>query len=494
MNRRRILLAVMAIVLGALVSSIWYVCTKGFTRSWRRLIAEEFEKRGFEISLHKLALDPFRGLVAQEVKLLDVNDRRRVLATVDEMELGVNWAGAFHGRNVIDSIDLIDATLSLPLDTSRPGAGTFEISKLNARVFFPPQQIYVQRAQAGVLGLQVYASGRLINPQAYHGSEDEAALAKRLTAIVDLLHTVRFRGAAPVLALEFSGDLEKPEEIALDGRFYSEGVKQKNYTMSQIVAQASYRNGTLELHKLSAADGKGELRASATWQPKTGKIVARLQSGMAAQDFWRAYVSETLPVPLSLTAAPKLNLTVEGAFARRYDWSVFGHVELERFGFRGVQFRSMSGDVSWSGGRWSLRDFRLQHQSGELRGDTIVVPGDFRARLNGSVNPRVLAPLLHEGLSEWLGRFEFVDSPAIELELQGAAPTLDTCTATGKIHFDRALYDGAPAEHFTTEVRYAARTVSLYPFRAPDDSSDAELIFDFRTGEVRMEKKAAETD
>lgn len=484
----------MAVVLGALVSTIWYVCTKGFTRSWRVLIAEEFEKRGFEISLHKLALDPFRGLVAQDVKLLDVTDRRRVLATIDEMVLGVNWAGAFHGRNVVDSIDLIDATLALPLDTSNPTGGTFDIAKLNARVFFPPQQIYVQRAQAGVLGLQVYASGRLINPQAYHGSEDEAALAKRLTAIVDLLRTVKFRGAAPVLALEFSGDLEKPEEIALDARFYSEGVKQKNYTMNEVAAQASYRNGTLELHKLSAADGKGLLRASATWQPKTGKIVARLQSGIAAQDFWRAYVDETLPVKLTFSAAPKLDLTVEGAFARRYDWSVFGHVELERFTFRGVPFRSMSGDVSWSGGRWSLRDFRLQHQSGELRGDTVVVPGDFRASLHGSINPRVLSPLLHEGLTEWLARFEFVDSPAIDLELQGAAPSLDTCTANGKIRFDRALYDGAPAEHFTTEVRYAARTVTLFPFRSPDDSTDAELIFDLRTGEVRLEKKAVESD
>src|SRR3954468_2087796 len=122
--RRHLALALLAVLLGALVSSTWYVCTKGFTKSWRRLIAIEFEKRGIEISLRKLALDPFRGLVAQEVRLLDASDRRRVLATIDEMQLGVNYAGAFHGKTFLDSVDLIDARLSLPLDSSRPDAGT----------------------------------------------------------------------------------------------------------------------------------------------------------------------------------------------------------------------------------------------------------------------------------------------------------------------------------------------------------------------------------
>src|SRR5215218_6622027 len=105
----------MAVLFGAAIASVWYVCTKGFTRSWRRLIAAEFEKRGMEISLRRLTLDPFRGLVPQEVKLLDANDRRRVLATVDEMELAVNYAGAFRGEAFLDSVDLIDARLSLPL-------------------------------------------------------------------------------------------------------------------------------------------------------------------------------------------------------------------------------------------------------------------------------------------------------------------------------------------------------------------------------------------
>src|SRR3954468_2429449 len=101
-TRRRLAIAFLAVLFLALGWGVFYICTKGFTRSWRQLITAEFERRGLEISLRRLTLDPLRGLVAEEVRLLDVNDRHRVLATVNEMELGVNYAGALRGKTFLD--------------------------------------------------------------------------------------------------------------------------------------------------------------------------------------------------------------------------------------------------------------------------------------------------------------------------------------------------------------------------------------------------------
>jgi hypothetical protein len=54
-----------------------YVYIKGFTSKWREYVTREFRKRGFEISLQRLTLDPFRGLVAKDVLVYDASDRRR---------------------------------------------------------------------------------------------------------------------------------------------------------------------------------------------------------------------------------------------------------------------------------------------------------------------------------------------------------------------------------------------------------------------------------
>ncbi len=492
-NRRRLLTAAFVVALGALAAGTFYVCTKGFTRSWRALIAAEFEKQGIELSLRRLTLDPFRGLVAQEVKLLDARDRRRVFAVIDEMQLGVNYAGLARGESILEFVDLRDARVSLPLDAAHPDTTRIEISKLNARLFLPRQQLYLARAEAEVFGIQVYASGRLINPQAYRGRPiaQHPATRQRAAELIELLTSLRYKAEPPVLTVQFSGDLEHPSEIALDAWLDAESVKRGSYTLGHVSAVASYRAGVLELHQVVAADGKGELRGSATYQPRTGRISGRVQSGLALQDLARGYDLALLPPELELTAAPKLDLSLEGIIARPGDWNVFGRLELERFAYRAVPFRKLITDASWSGGRWSLRDLHLQHQSGEARGEAIVLPGEFRAKLQGSISPRAFSPWLHAAVSEWLGRFEFVDSPAIKLEFRGRAPTAEACAATGEIRFGRGLYEGAPAQNFTAQVRYAEGALSLSPFPRPaeDDAGEADLIFDLKTKEARLEKR-----
>ena len=164
---RRVLLVFLGLLLAAGLGAGWYVYDKGFTRSWRNQVADEFRKRGVEVSLRRLTVDPFRGLVAREVKVFDARDRRRTLAVIDEIQLGVNYAALVRGQNFLESLDLRDATLSLPVDPARPQSTNVEIVKLNARLFLPPRQIYLARAEAEVFGIHVSASGRLINPQVF---------------------------------------------------------------------------------------------------------------------------------------------------------------------------------------------------------------------------------------------------------------------------------------------------------------------------------------
>jgi hypothetical protein len=164
---RRSVLIFLALLFAVLLAAAWYASDKGFTKKWRQFVTSEFRKRGLEISLRRLNLVPFRGIVARDVRLYDARDRSRTLAVIDEMLLVINYANLLQGKTFVDALELRDATLALPLDPENRRSQRVEISQLSGRLFLPPQQIYLSRLEAQLYGMHVTASGRLINPQAF---------------------------------------------------------------------------------------------------------------------------------------------------------------------------------------------------------------------------------------------------------------------------------------------------------------------------------------
>ena len=55
---------------------------------------EELHKHGVEASVRRLTLDPFRGLVAQDVRIFDYKNRENTLALISEISLDINYAAS----------------------------------------------------------------------------------------------------------------------------------------------------------------------------------------------------------------------------------------------------------------------------------------------------------------------------------------------------------------------------------------------------------------
>ena len=62
---------VMFVAIAVSLSGGWYLAKRGFGRQWRYRVVEELHKRGVEASIGRLTLDPFRGLVAKNVRIFD---------------------------------------------------------------------------------------------------------------------------------------------------------------------------------------------------------------------------------------------------------------------------------------------------------------------------------------------------------------------------------------------------------------------------------------
>src|SRR6266446_5479013 len=79
------------VVIAATISGGWYLARKGFRGQWRSRVVEELHRRGVEASIGHLTLDPFRGLVARDVRIFSYKNRTETLAFISEIVLDINY-------------------------------------------------------------------------------------------------------------------------------------------------------------------------------------------------------------------------------------------------------------------------------------------------------------------------------------------------------------------------------------------------------------------
>ena len=131
-----ILLLLVGVSLGG-----WYLARKGFGRQWRYKIVEELHKRGVEASIQRLTLDPFRGLVARNVRIFDYKHHENTIAVISEISLDINYAALLHRQPFLNALDVRNAQLIFPIETNDPKAPKAQLTRFRAHIYFPPEGI-----------------------------------------------------------------------------------------------------------------------------------------------------------------------------------------------------------------------------------------------------------------------------------------------------------------------------------------------------------------
>jgi len=493
---RRVLLTLFTLFIALTLSALWYASNRGFTRKWRRHVTDEFHKRGVEVTLRRLTLDPLRGIVAKEVRVYDASDKRRTLAVIDEMVLQINFSNLIRGKTFLDALDLHDANLSLPLNPEKPEGQKIEIARLNGRLFLPPQQIYLAYADADVFGLHVSASGRLIHPQAFRlsASSSEALSPALVSRIVEELNAIKFEGGPPAVSLTFSGDLAEPGQIFVELAFWAERIRRERYALKNLYVGASFRGGIFDLKQLVATDAAGELRLSGWWDPASQRAQLQLRSSIDAASLARACGDFPWLDDFVFYTPPIVSLRLDSTFGEKPAWLASGQVNVGKFAYRSVVFEHAETGFSWDGRQWSLRDARIARGNGEeLKGDALQVAGDFHGRLTSTLDPRAFQPLLPDRLAETLRQFECSQPPRLSLEARGLSPDVDTLRVDGEASVGPASFRGVPAESAQATLHYENHVLSVEPFRLTRSEGDGSgnISFDFRRDEIRFDKVRA---
>src|SRR5437879_9518267 len=209
-------LAILAAIFG-ISSGGYYLAKRGFGREWRSRVVEELHKRGVEAYIGRLTLDPFRGLVARNVRIFDYKNRENTLALISEVSLDINYAALIHHQPFLNALDVRDAQITFPLKTADGKNDKAQLTDFRAHVYFPPEQIYVSQAEGILCGIRISATGQLIKRENYQPSpsispeewQKRLLIAQR---VLNELQKFSFPAAAPSLQLKFSGDLAEMEK------------------------------------------------------------------------------------------------------------------------------------------------------------------------------------------------------------------------------------------------------------------------------------------
>lgn len=472
--------------------SIWggiYVYDKGFTRKWRAQLQEEFRKRGVELSVQRLTLDPFQGLMAKGVRIYDYEDTDSVLAVISRIRVEVNWIQFILGQPSLNAIDLRDADLAIPIDPTDSNSPRVEIKGFQARIFFPGQRIEVSQAEGEMFGVRVSLKGSLIKPENYRpavGEPDAEELANRIAWFELIRREVErfdFAGGPPRLEMEFHGDVSQLENIRVKATLRGEGFTFNGQPVRELFAVVEARDRRIELKRLILEDARGTLSAQATFEPAMGELDYELHSNADLLALAGEFIALPLLAEIRLESTPEIEVLGQSRFGEDPAHRFLGRMEWGRFTVRAVPFERLMTEFSWTPDRWLLRNLRLVHETGQLTGQFLQNPGEARFRLQSSLNPSRLKPLFDGPTADLISDFDFEEMPLLRLEGRGPSFRLEDLQFEGQFDFGRTTIRGYPLQ--SARIPFASQNGSLsYPgfqIQREEGWATGTLSYDFNT-------------
>ncbi|MFN2474726.1 MAG: AsmA-like C-terminal region-containing protein [Chthoniobacterales bacterium] len=486
-------LSVLAIV-AAFAWGGWYLANKGFGREWRLKVVEELRKRGVEASVRRLTLDPFRGLVAQDLRIYDFNNRDAPLASISEVSLDINYAALLHHKPFLNAVDLRGANVTFPNATNDPNAPKAQLRHFRAHVYFPPEQIYISQAEGVFCGIRISATGQVIKRDDYQperevSDEEWRERLQLLQRAAAELGRFNFAGGPPSLQVKFSGDIARIEQARIEATFRGERVQRAGYEIKTVSASAEWRDQQLSIPQCEWSDNQGTFAAEANWDATTGAAEFQAHSSADAKEIVEAFGFGEMVADTTFTPAPTIELSGTANLSEQPPrYSVIGSIAANKFTYKTVPFLSFATSFSWDGERAMLRDVRLRHESGELSAELLKTPREFRLNLESSVNPTALRSIAPAGLRTFLGEWEWLRSPAIRLAVHGPSRDPQSWTGDGTIALQRTRFRGVWMNSANADVRFGDAAVTFQDLHVAreEGTGSGTFTYDFAKHEVRI--------
>jgi hypothetical protein len=528
---RRLLLTLTLLLVATAIWAGIYVQRRGFPKTWREMVEAEFAAKGYPVDIGRLTLGPFQGLVAEDVRFFQDAISRREVAFVDHVILDLDLTDVLDRELAINTLDVKDATLTLPVTPGRADTEYLRVDRFSARLIITENQIEVARAQAVIAGMDVSMKGTLFRPPqnmpAAEAGVTEANLEAqraqlreirrrldRVQRVVEELNAFQFEpGQPPRLEIEFSGDLADLAHLRGQARINASQFKRGAYTVNglSVVADLDGAGQRLIVKELHLNDGSGDLRLRGEWPMESREFRFQVESTADLP----ALVSAVRPNPrlgeVVFFSPPRLN--AEGTLRLddlmrgwwpRLPIEATGEVRCGRFGSRGAVFDGLEAQFAVEGSRTYVRNLRLDHKSGimfaNFMHDPALETDSFRFQSEMKLDPRIFSPFLRtEASKKFLAGWEFDPESTVYLAGIGVGASLDptTWSSEGVIDLRKFRLNNVPFDRLESEF-HSGRDGFRFPrfsVERPEGSLTAEeLQHDWTAGIWEVRKLESRLD
>jgi hypothetical protein len=494
--RRVIAIAIRLIILAAVVAIFgggYYLARRGFGREWRYRVVEELHKRGVEAQIGRLTLDPFRGLVAKNVRIFDYRNRENTLALISEVSLDINYAALIHHEPFLNALDVRDAQITFPINNTEGKASPAQLTNLRAHIYFPPEQIYVSQAEGIFCGIRLSARGQLIKrsdyqPSASIGPEEWQKRLSLAQRVVTELQKFSFPAGPPSLQLKFTGDIAELENARIEVTLRGDRLQRGSYEINNLAAAAEWNNHRLDIAHCEWSDSKGTFAGRGDWNRESNTAKFQIHSTLNLKAFLDAFGVGGPMADMEFDSPPLLEITGSIRLgSEKFQPDLIGHAAFGQFTYKNVPFSELNADFSWDGERTLIRELRLRHQTGQLRADFFDAPNDFRLNLDSTISPeavRTLFPQANEFLREW----QWQRSPAIRMSIRGTDRDPGSWHGDGTVSLGRTRFRGTWMNSANARIRFADGAITYEDIQVTrnEGTGSGSFTYDFKKHEVRI--------
>ena len=495
--RRVVAIAIRLTILAVIIAIFgggYYLARRGFGREWRSRVVEELHKRGVEAQIGRLTLDPFRGLVAKNVRIFDYRNRENTLARISEVSLDINYAALIHHEPFLNALDVRDAQITFPIKTAEGKASRAQLTNLRAHIYFPPEQIYVSQAEGIFCGIRVSARGQLIKRAEYQPSasitpeewQQRLSLAQR---VVTELQKFSFPAAPPTLQLKFSGDVAELENARVDATLRGERLQRGGYEIENLSAAAEWNNQRLDIAHCEWSDSKGTFAGRGDWDREGNTAKFQIHSTLNLKAFLDAFgvggpisdVEFHSPPLFEIIGSIKLG-------NEQIQPDMIGHAAFGQFTYKKVPFSELSADFSWDGERTLVRELRVRHQTGQFRADLFDAPTDFRVNLESTISPEAVRPVVPAQANEFLREWQWQRPPTIRMSIRGTDRDPGSWQGDGTVALGRTRFRGTWMNGANARIHFADGAVACEDIQVTrnEGTGSGSFTYDFKKHEVRI--------
>jgi hypothetical protein len=459
--------AVLVVLFIVLPAAIIYLREVGLGYGLKERVASALGGDGFRTEIGKLSIDPFKGLIANNVEVWETTGDARNLARIERLVVSISFSDLLAGRVTIDHLQLDETDVSVPIG-AEPDAPRLNVRGVSAELFIVADQLRISSLEGEVQGVKVVLSGSLQNLRAFQlqhpAAQQQPERQELIAKAIETLSTLKFPGAPPELRVKINGDLANLASLQiLPISLRSGPIIAPKWRVDGVEAEADYENQVLNIKRLRVRVADGALNLSARW--KDSILNFELSSALKPQSFSRLLPKDSLLEDLQFAVAPRLEATGQLTHSSpivQYD--VTGAIQFGKFSFRGMEFDSFATDFAATNGKIFLQEAKLLAAGGQISANLLLAPEDFRFRMSNTIAPTAFAPLLGKKERDALKLMDFRDAPYLQLDLRGPKPDFAVLTGTGFLRLGRTSMRGYPLDWGQSKIEIADKAITYRDF------------------------------